>query len=101
MQVQHVPQFAYGKDIAVRVERKDRPTVFYHLGVRHAVRARTTKLMFGEGSRLPLDVAELRALSYSLSEDGRPSSVDLARGALTRRLLEWVRNRSWIAPSFN
>jgi len=37
--------------------------VFYELGVRHAVRPWSTVLLFAEGSRLPFDVAYLRAIT--------------------------------------
>jgi tetratricopeptide (TPR) repeat protein len=62
--------------------------VFYELGVRHAVRPATTVLLFAEGSRLPFDVAQLRALPYRLQADGMPANVDHDRAALARRLLD-------------
>src|SRR5215470_10215522 len=40
--------------------------VFYELGVRHAVRAWSTVLIFADGSRLPFDVGLLRGLPYQL-----------------------------------
>jgi len=61
--------------------------VFYELGVRHAVKPRTTVLMFAEGhGRLPFDVAQLRALPYSLSKSGRPSKVKGVTKSLSSRL---------------
>jgi hypothetical protein len=51
--------------------------VFYELGVRHAVRPRSTVLLFSEGgSQLPFDVAPLRAMSYRLGPDGKPVHSD-------------------------
>src|SRR4051812_47595166 len=39
--------------------------VFYELGVRHAVRPRSTVLIFAEnGGRLPFDLSPMRALAY-------------------------------------
>jgi tetratricopeptide (TPR) repeat protein len=62
--------------------------VFYELGVRHAVRPATTVLLFAEGSRLPFDVAQLRALPYRLKADGMPANVDHDRATLAQRLLD-------------
>jgi tetratricopeptide (TPR) repeat protein len=61
--------------------------VFYELGVRHAVRPWSTVLLFAEGSRLPFDIAYLRALPYRLSPDGKPTNIATAKATLTRRLL--------------
>jgi hypothetical protein len=63
--------------------------VFYELGLRHAVRAWSTVLVFAEGgSRLPFDVAPLRALPYRLTPAGTPDDVDSARAAFSARLQE-------------
>jgi hypothetical protein len=63
--------------------------VFYELGLRHAVRAWSTVLVFAEGgSRLPFDVAPLRALPYRLTPGGTPDDVDASRKALSARLEE-------------
>ncbi|MFG0317834.1 MAG: DUF4071 domain-containing protein, partial [Planctomycetota bacterium JB042] len=57
--------------------------VFYELGVRHAVRAASTVLLFAEGgNRLPFDVAPLRALPYRLAADGGPADADGTVAAL-------------------
>jgi hypothetical protein len=61
--------------------------VFYELGVRHAVREWSTVLIFAEGaSRLPFDVAPLRALPYRLGTSGAPEDPRGARSALCARL---------------
>jgi hypothetical protein len=62
--------------------------VFYELGVRHAVRPWSTVLLFAEGSRLPFDVAYLRALPYRLSPDGRPADIEAKKSGLKSRLVE-------------
>lgn len=67
--------------------------VFYELGLRHAVRPGTTVLIFGQGSRLPFDVALLRALPYQLDAAGLPQNVPETKQALTDRLVE-ARNAS-------
>lgn len=62
--------------------------VFYELGVRHAVRPWSTVLIFAEGSRLPFDVAYLRAIPYRLSPDGKPADIEAAKAGLMRRLID-------------
>lgn len=60
--------------------------VFYELGVRHAVRPFSTVPMFAGNSRLPFDVAMLRALPYSVGADGLPDRAEESRAALARLL---------------
>jgi hypothetical protein len=63
--------------------------VFYELGLRHAVRAWSTVLIFAAGgSQLPFDVAPLRALPYQLTPEGTPADVEPVRAALAARLME-------------
>ncbi|HSD27634.1 MAG TPA: TRAFs-binding domain-containing protein [Vicinamibacteria bacterium] len=74
--------------------------VFYELGLRHAVRAWSTVLVFAEGgSRLPFDVAPLRALPYRLTSGGTPDEVDSTRAVLSARLQE-ARRESTDSPVF-
>ena len=61
--------------------------VFYELGVRHAAKPRTTVLLYAMGhGRLPFDVSPLRAISYRITDDGRPASPDSVRDELIMRL---------------
>jgi tetratricopeptide (TPR) repeat protein len=63
--------------------------VFYELGVRHAVKPATTITIFAsDGTRLPFDVAPLRALPYELGPEGRPSSTEVNCAQLTAILNE-------------
>lgn len=64
------------------------PAVFYELGVRHGVRPSSTVLMIGGGTRLPFDLAMLRAMPYAISADGMPERKEEARFTLTRMLSE-------------
>ena len=73
--------------------------VFYELGVRHAVRPWSTVLLFAEGSRLPFDIAYLRALPYRLSPDGKPVDVKAAKTGLTQRLVE-AKNAATDSPLY-
>jgi tetratricopeptide (TPR) repeat protein len=62
--------------------------VFYELGVRHAVRPRTTVLMFAQGrGQLPFDVNLLRAIPYTLDKAGVPENPGEAQASLTKALL--------------
>lgn len=60
--------------------------VFYELGIRHAVRPWSTVLIFAENSRLPFDVAPLRAIPYSLTRGGAPAEAEDVRDVITERL---------------
>jgi len=40
--------------------------VYYELGVRQAVRPRSTVLLFADGGRLPFDIQDLRTIQYKL-----------------------------------
>jgi hypothetical protein len=61
--------------------------VFYELGIRHAVRPWCTVLIFSQDSRLPFDVAPLRALPYKLTPEGTPKDVSGDKSALVNRLV--------------
>ena len=40
--------------------------VYYELGIRHALRPRSTAIIFNEGTRLPFDLAPLRGMPYRM-----------------------------------
>ncbi len=58
------------------------PNVYYELGIRHALRPRSTLIVFAEGSVLPFDISPLRGLPYGMGEDGRPKDAPGAIGAI-------------------
>lgn len=61
--------------------------VFYELGLRHAVRRKSTVLLFAKDSgQLPFDVGPMRALPYSLGKDGKPADIAKDRQAVENRL---------------
>jgi tetratricopeptide (TPR) repeat protein len=74
--------------------------VFYELGVRHAVKPRTTVLMFGGTARLPFDVAMLRALPYAVGADGLPDRVQESRASLAKLLREARSSHSKDSPLY-
>ena len=47
------------------------PNVYYELGIRHAVRPRSTVILFAEGTSLPFDIALLRGIPYRLDASGK------------------------------
>ena len=48
------------------------PNVFYELGIRHAMRPRSTVIVFGEGTVLPFDIALVRGIAYKTDGAGEP-----------------------------
>jgi hypothetical protein len=73
--------------------------VFYELGVRHAVRPYSTVLIFGEGGRLPFDVAPLRAIPYRLTPSGTPADT-VPTEALLAAALQEARKNAADSPVF-
>jgi hypothetical protein len=62
------------------------PNVYYELGIRHAMRPRSTILLSRSGTRLPFDLALARAIPYNLDADGRPSQPDDDARAIAAQL---------------
>src|SRR5215213_8346342 len=60
--------------------------VFYELGIRHAVRPWSTVLIYGGSTRLPFDVAPLRAIPYRLTSSGKPADVEDTLAVIEERL---------------
>lgn len=73
-------------DFAVADLTTANANVFYELGIRHGIRPHSTVLVFGQGSRLPFDVAPLRGLPYRLDAGGVPEAAEADRAALSARL---------------
>jgi hypothetical protein len=73
--------------------------VFYELGIRHGIRPHSTVLIFGQGTRLPFDVAPLRGLPYRLDASGSPEAPEQDRDALAARL-ETAREPEQDSPLF-
>jgi tetratricopeptide (TPR) repeat protein len=63
------------------------PNVFYELGIRHAMRPRSTVIVFGEGTVLPFDIALVRGLSYKTDGTGEPVDADTTRDQIADRLV--------------
>ena len=60
--------------------------VFYELGIRHAIRPRSTVIIGANDHRPPFDIAFLRTLPYSLGPNGLPTDVATDRAQLRTHL---------------
>jgi hypothetical protein len=68
-------------DYAVADVTGANPNVYYELGIRHALRPRSTQLVFSLGTMLPFDLVAQRGTPYRLDPSGMPSAAaeDAAR----------------------
>ena len=64
------------------------PNVFYELGIRHALRPRSTVIIFLEGTVLPFDIALVRGIGYRADASGEPVNSQIAIKAITKQLCE-------------
>jgi hypothetical protein len=66
----------------------DNANVWYEIGVRHALRAGGTVMIYALRERLPFDIAGQRMQRYTL-KDGKPdpNSIDRERNALTEAIV--------------
>lgn len=62
------------------------PNVFYELGIRHAMRPRSTVIVFGEGTVLPFDIALVRGIAYKTDGSGEPADVEATIEAISGQL---------------
>ncbi len=62
-------------DYAVADVTGANPNVYYELGIRHALRPRSTVIVFAEGTALPFDVASQRGTPYHM--DGTSALTDV------------------------
>jgi tetratricopeptide repeat protein len=62
------------------------PNVFYELGIRHAMRPRSTVIVFAEGTVLPFDIALVRGIAYKTDGAGEPLDVETTLGQIAGQL---------------
>ncbi|MCJ7527390.1 MAG: DUF4071 domain-containing protein [Methyloceanibacter sp.] len=62
------------------------PNVFYELGIRHAMRPRSTVIVFGEGTVLPFDIALVRGIAYKTDGAGEPVDAATTLGQIAGQL---------------
>ena len=63
------------------------PNVFYELGIRHAMRPRSTVIVFGEGTVLPFDIALVRGIAYKTDGSGEPVGAEAVIAAIADQLI--------------
>src|SRR5262249_1593209 len=76
------------------------PNVFYELGIRHALRPRSTVIIFREGTVLPFDVALVRGISYKTDGSGEPVDGGFTIGLIAAQLREARGNPHDDSPIF-
>jgi len=64
------------------------PNVFYELGIRHALRPRSTAIIFVEGTVIPFDIALVRGIAYRTDGKGEPVDTDVPIAAISSLLRE-------------
>jgi hypothetical protein len=73
-------------DFAIADVTGANPNVYYELGIRHALRPRTTVMVFAEGTTLPFDVASQRGLPYRMDDAGNLTDIAGDVQRVTERL---------------
>jgi len=76
------------------------PNVFYELGIRHALRPRSTVILFREGTVLPFDIVLVRGISYKTDDAGEPVEAEAAIGAMVKQLAAARENPHPDSPIF-
>jgi len=76
------------------------PNVYYELGIRHAMRPRSTVILFAAGTIMPFDIALLRGISYQTDEQGMPADPMSCVAAISRQLQEAKENPHDDSPLF-
>src|SRR5882757_61955 len=76
------------------------PNVFYELGIRHALRPRSTLILFREGTVLPFDIALVRAISYKTDGGGEPVETETPIKLVAAQLREARGNPHDDSPIF-
>lgn len=62
------------------------PNVFYELGIRHAMRPRSTVIVFSEGTVLPFDIALVRGIAYKTDGAGEPVGAETTLAQIAGQL---------------
>jgi hypothetical protein len=76
------------------------PNVYYELGIRHAMRPRSTVILFAAGTILPFDIALLRGIPYQTNEQGVPSNAAVCANAIAKQLSAAKENPHDDSPLF-
>jgi tetratricopeptide (TPR) repeat protein len=76
------------------------PNVFYELGIRHALRPRSTVILFREGTVLPFDIVLVRGISYKTDGSGEPIEAEPTIAGVAAQLREARSNPHDDSPIF-
>src|SRR5437660_11040693 len=76
------------------------PNVFYELGIRHALRPRSTVILFREGTVLPFDIVLVRGISYKTDGAGQPADIEAPIKLIAAQLMEARGNPHDDSPLF-
>jgi tetratricopeptide (TPR) repeat protein len=76
------------------------PNVFYELGIRHALRPRSTVILFREGTVLPFDIVLVRGIAYKADGAGEPVEAEVTIKAVAAQLVEARGNPHDDSPLF-
>jgi hypothetical protein len=76
------------------------PNVYYELGIRHALRPRSTVILFAQGTCLPFDIALLRGEYYQIDAAGNPTAPEADAARLEARLRAARANADDDSPLF-
>src|SRR5271166_6655400 len=76
------------------------PNVFYELGIRHALRPRSTVILFREGTVLPFDIMLVRGIAYKTDAAGEPVEPETTIGLIAAQLKEARNNPHDDSPLF-
>jgi len=76
------------------------PNVYYELGIRHALRPRSTVIIFAENTTLPFDIAAQRGAPYHLDDKGGLTDPEGDRAMIARKLRSAHENLHDDSPLF-
>src|SRR5262249_21840140 len=76
------------------------PNLFSQLGIRHALRPRSTVILFREGTVLPFDIVLVRGISYKTDGAGQPAEAETPIKSIAAQLLEARANPHDDSPLF-
>jgi hypothetical protein len=76
------------------------PNVYYELGIRHAMRPRSTVILFAQGTTLPFDIALLRGIPYQTDDGGAPADASSCSAKVAAQLLAARQNPHDDSPLF-
>jgi hypothetical protein len=76
------------------------PNVFYELGIRHALRPRSTAIIFVEGTVIPFDIALVRGIAYRTDGKGEPIDTEAPIAAIRALLREARETQRDDSPMF-